>query len=142
MTAQDLTWVAVDVVASTLQDMVDSNERALHLVAPRPVPWNDVFLPIAKWLGVPAVPYSEWLARLEKSAAAASAKPSVEQHDSAHNLISFFKAEGMGGAAVPLSTEKAVRCSKALATARPIGREDAIKYVEFWAKVGHLKQAA
>ncbi|KAI0712723.1 acetyl-CoA synthetase-like protein [Cerioporus squamosus] len=139
---EDLTWVAVDVVASALQEMVDSNERALHLVSPRPVPWNAVFLPIAERLGVPAVPYSEWVARLEKSAAAASARPSVEEHDSAHNLISFFKAEGMGGAAVPLSTEKAVRCSKALANARPIGREDALNYVEFWAKVGHLKQAA
>ncbi|RDX49617.1 acetyl-CoA synthetase-like protein [Lentinus brumalis] len=139
---EDLTWVAVDVVASALQEMVDSNEPALHLVSPRPVPWNAVFLPIAERLGVPAVPYDEWLARLEKSAAAASARPGVEQHDSAHNLISFFKAEGMGGAAIPLSTEKAVRSSKALANVRPIGREDALNYVEFWAKVGHLKQAA
>ena len=122
--------------------MVDSGEGALHLVAPRAVPWDAVFLPMAERLGLPVVPYDEWVARLEKSAADARAKGGVEGHDSAHNLISFFKAEGMGGAAVPLSTEKAVRCSKALATARPIGREDAIKYVEFWAKVGHLKQVA
>ena len=53
--------------------MVDSNERALHLVSPKPVPWNAVFLPIADRLGVPAVPYEEWLERLKKAAATASA---------------------------------------------------------------------
>ena len=72
-------------------------------------------------------------------AADARAKGGVEGHDSAHNLIHFFKSEGMGGAAVPLSTEKAVRSSKALADARPLGREDAVRFVEFWAKVGHIK---
>ncbi|KAI0681684.1 male sterility protein-domain-containing protein [Cerioporus squamosus] len=136
---EDLTWVAVDVVASALQDFVESDERVLHLVSPYPVPWNSVFIPIAERLGVPAVPYTEWLARLEQSAAAASARPSAEQHDAAHNLIDFFKTSGMGGSKGPLSTEKAVRCSKALAELRPIGREDALNYVEFWGKVGHLK---
>ncbi|KAI0633130.1 acetyl-CoA synthetase-like protein [Trametes polyzona] len=137
---EDLTWVAVDVVAATLQDMVTSGERALHLVSPKPVQWNDVFVPMAERLGLPTVPYAEWLAKLEKSAAeAANAGPGVGAHDAAFNLLGFFKSEGMGGAAVPLSTEKAVRCSKSLAEARPIGREDALRYVEYWAKVGHIK---
>ena len=120
--------------------MVDSDERVLHLVSPYPVPWNNIFLPIAERLGVPAVPYAEWLARLEQSAAAAAGtRPSAEQHDAAHNLIDFFKTAGMGGSKGPLSTEKAVRCSRALAEVRPIGREDAVNYVEFWGKVGHLR---
>ena len=119
--------------------MVSSSELALHIVSPRPVPWNTVFHPIAEYLGVPAVPYTEWVARLEKSAADARAKGGVEGHDSAHNLIHFFKSEGMGGAAVPLSTERAVRASKALREARPLGKEDAVRFVEFWGKVGHLK---
>ncbi|KAI0743085.1 acetyl-CoA synthetase-like protein [Daedaleopsis nitida] len=138
---EDLTWLAVDVVAAALQDFVaaPAREPALHLVSPRPVPWDAVFLPIAERLALPAVPYAEWVARLEASAAAARAGAGVEGHDAAHNLIAFFKSEGMGGAAVPLSTERAVRASKALAGARPIGKEDALRYVEFWAKVGHLK---
>ncbi|KAI1791373.1 acetyl-CoA synthetase-like protein [Ganoderma leucocontextum] len=135
---EDLSWVAVDVVAAALQEMVDSNERALHVVSPRPVPWNTVFLPIGEYLGVPAVPYEEWVARLEESARAASALPGVQKHDAAHNLIGFFKSEGMGGAAVALSTDKAVRASKTLAGVRPIGREDALNYVRFWEQVGHL----
>ncbi|KAI0350560.1 acetyl-CoA synthetase-like protein [Trametes cingulata] len=136
---EEITWVAVDVVAAALQDMVDSNKRALHLVSPAPVQWNTVFVPIAEHLGLPTVPYAEWLAKLEQSAAAASAGPGVGQHDAAHNLLGFFKSEGMGGAAVPLSTERAVRCSKSLANVRPIGREDALNYVKFWQKVGHVK---
>ena len=119
--------------------MVDSGEGALHLVAPRAVPWDAVFLPMAERLGLPVVPYDEWVARLEKSAADARAKGGVEGHDSAHNLIHFFKSEGMGGAAVLLSTAKAVRCSKALAEARPLGSEDAVRFVEFWGKVGHVQ---
>lgn len=137
--AQDLTWVAVDVVAQTLQEMIYSGELALHVVSPRPVPWNAVFLPIAERLGLPTLPYDEWVAKLEQSAASANKGPGVEGHEAAHNLIAFFKSEGMGGAAVPLSTEKAVIASKALADARPIGKQDALNYVEFWAKVGHLK---
>ncbi|KAI0687627.1 acetyl-CoA synthetase-like protein, partial [Cerioporus squamosus] len=134
---EDLTWVAVDVVAAALQEMVDSGERALHLVSPRPVPWNTVFLPIAERLKVPIVPYAEWLARLEKSASAAGERPDVEKHDSAHNLISFFKHARMGGVSIPLSQEKALRFSKTLAKVRPIERE--VRYVEFWEKMGYVK---
>ena len=112
---------------------------ALHLVSPKPVPWNAVFLPIADRLGVPAVPYEEWLERLKKAAATASARPGVEEHEAAYNLLPFFSTAGMGGSKGPLSTEKAVRCSKALAGLRPLGKEDALHYVEFWGKVGHLK---
>ena len=118
--------------------MVDSGEGALHLVAPRAVPWDAVFLPMAERLGLPVVPYEEWVARLEKSAADARARAGVEQHDAAHNLVDFFKSTGMGGAEIVLSTDKAVKASKALASVRPIGREDALRYVQFWEKVGHL----
>ncbi len=128
----------MDVVATALQEMVDSGERALHVVSPCPVPWNTVFLPIGECLGVPAVPYDEWVARLEEAARAASELAGVEKHDAAFNLIGFFKSAGMGGAAVPLSTAKAVKASKALANVRPIGREDALNYVRYWKQVGYL----
>ncbi|KAI0772397.1 acetyl-CoA synthetase-like protein [Trametes elegans] len=136
---EEVTWVAVDVVAAALQEMVANGEGALHLISPKPVQWNDVFVPIAEKLGLPTAPYAEWLAKLEQSAAEAAAGPGVGQHDAAHNLVGFFKSEGMGGAAVPLSTAKAVKASKALADARPIGREDALNYLQYWQKVGHVK---
>ncbi|KAI9058660.1 acetyl-CoA synthetase-like protein [Trametes sanguinea] len=138
MKDEDLTWVAVDVMASTLQEMVTSGELALHLVSPKPVPWSTVFGPIAERLNLPTVPYAEWLKKLEHSAAVANAGPGVAHHESAHNLVDFFKSEGMGGAGVQLSTDKAVRCSKSLSSVRPIDRGDALRYVQYWAKVGHV----
>ena len=69
----------------------------------------------------------------------ASAHPGVEEHEAAYHLLSFFSTAGMGGSKGPLSTEKAVRVSKSLANVRPLGKEDALHYVEFWGKVGHLK---
>ena len=35
--------------------------------------------------------------------------------------------------------ERAVRASSALAGARPLCAEDAMKYVEFWIRVGHIE---
>ena len=119
--------------------MVDSNERALHLISPKPVPWDAVFVPMAQRLALPVVPYTEWVARLEASAADACAKAGVEGHDAAHNLIHFFKGETISGATVSLSTDRAVRVSKTLREARPLSKEDAVRFVEFWGKVGHLK---
>ncbi len=119
--------------------MVYSNELALHLINPKPVPWNSVFEPIAERLGVPAVPYEQWVECLDKAAAEASQGPGVEQHEAAYNLVTFFKTAGMGGSKGPLSTAKAVRVSKSLANVKPLDKEDALHYVKFWGKVGHLK---
>ena len=44
--------------------------RTIHLVHPRPVPWHNVAIHIARELGARLVPYSEWLFRLEQAAAA------------------------------------------------------------------------
>ena len=125
----------MDTAAAAILEMLQSNERVLSLTAPRPATWMDVFQPVAEILGVPLVSASKWLEKLRESARRAE---DGKGHESAHNLIGFFKSEGMGGAAVPLSTAKAVKASKALANARPLGSEDAVRYVEFWAKVGHL----
>ena len=119
--------------------MVDSGEPALHIIAPRPVPWDSLFVPMAERLGLTIVPYDEWVSRLEKNAAEARAQGGVEGHDSAHNLIHFFKGETISGATVSLSTDRAVRVSKTLREARPLSKEDAVRFVEFWGKVGHLK---
>ncbi|KAL6303205.1 male sterility protein-domain-containing protein, partial [Sparassis latifolia] len=60
-------WLPVDIVTSALLDMVSSKivEPVLNLVHPRPVTWDSLFAPAAANLGVPLVPYSEWLGRLE-----------------------------------------------------------------------------
>ena len=118
--------------------MVVSDEPILHLVSPRPVPWDMIFRPIAERLGLQLVGYAEWLGLVEASAAEESAvvRPGVVEHDSAHNLLAFFRDEGMK---VALDTEKAVVASSALACVKPLSREDAVRYMEFWAKIGHIE---
>ena len=118
--------------------MVMSDEPILHLVSPRPVSWDTIFRPIAERLGLQLVEYAEWLGLVEASAAeeSAVARPGVVEHDSAHNLLAFFRDEGMKFA---LDTEKAVGASSALACVKPLSGEDAERYVGYWAKVGHIE---
>ncbi|KAL1938320.1 hypothetical protein VTO73DRAFT_11771 [Trametes versicolor] len=126
-----VSWVPVDVAASALLEMLYSGEQVLHLSAPRPVPWNTVFGPIAEWLGVPLVPPSEWLAKLRESAKAAESGPKVGAHDSAHNLLPFFEA-AMSIKELKFDNGKAVTVSKALAELQPLGKDDALKWLQFW----------
>ncbi|OBZ74288.1 L-aminoadipate-semialdehyde dehydrogenase large subunit [Grifola frondosa] len=135
---ETVTWIAVDVAAAAILDMVHApSERVLHLTSPRPVAWNVIFDP--RRPPRHRVPYPQWLARLQDSANAAGLRPHVETHHSAHNLLEFFKSAMMGGAEVPLSTKKATKSSRNLAEVRPLCKDDAIKYVQFWASVGHIK---
>ncbi|KAI0632701.1 acetyl-CoA synthetase-like protein [Trametes polyzona] len=142
-----ISWVPVDVAASVLLEMLRAEgtttgeaERILHLTAPRPAKWNDVFAPIAGALGVPLVPSAEWLDKLRDSAKAASegARPGVGAHDAAHNLLPFFEA-AMAGKEVKFSTERAAGVSEALAQLLPVGKQDAGRWLEYWRSVGFLQ---
>ena len=126
----------VDVVASALLEAVTSGEPVLHIAAPRAVPWATLFAPIAARLALPLVPWADWLARVEQSAERAGA--GTGEHDAAHSLLAFFRSERMGGASIAMSTERAVKCSTALASARPLEAGDALLWVEFWARVGYI----
>ncbi|OSD00749.1 acetyl-CoA synthetase-like protein [Trametes coccinea BRFM310] len=131
-----LSWVPVDVAATTLLEFLHGHEPVLHLASPRPAAWQDVFGPLAEELGVPLVPVSEWADKLRKSAQEAI-DGTLKGHFSAHNLVPFFEA-ALSRKEVKLSTETAVKVSPALANMKPVGREDAKKWVEFWQGVGFL----
>ena len=87
-----MAWVPIDVAASTVLDMLrnEGDERVLHLTAPRPASWNDVFRPIADALGVPLVSSSEWLDRFRASAR--TEEEVVPKGESAHALLEFFES--------------------------------------------------
>ncbi|KAI9058630.1 acetyl-CoA synthetase-like protein [Trametes sanguinea] len=131
-----LSWVPVDVAATTLLEFLHGDEPILHLASPRPAAWQDVFGPLAEELGVPLVPVSEWADKLRKSAQEAI-DGTLKGHFSAHNLVPFFEA-ALSRKEVKLSTETAVKVSPALANMKPVGREDAKKWVAFWRGVGFL----
>ncbi|KAL7278799.1 hypothetical protein ACG7TL_007808 [Trametes sanguinea] len=140
-----LSWVPVDVAATTLLEFLQSNEPILHLASPRPAAWQDVFSALADELGVPLVPASEWLDKLRASAQDAIDRESHragapgpgDGHLSAHNLVPFFEA-ALVRKEVKLGTERAVQVSSALAHMRPVGREDVKGWVRFWRSVGFL----
>ncbi|KAI8996240.1 acetyl-CoA synthetase-like protein [Trametes punicea] len=132
-----VSWVPVDVAASALLEMLHGGEHMLHLVCPRPVPWNDVVGALAAELGVPLVPASEWVAKLRQAAQDAAKGPNVERHESAHNLVPFLETS-MERKEVKLDTAKAVKVSKTLASMKPVGKEDAAQWMRFWRAIGFL----
>ena len=44
-----------------------SSHPVLHLIYPRPTPWRTLLTGVASALGVPLVPYSEWLGALPRA---------------------------------------------------------------------------
>ena len=114
----------------------DNQEPVFHLIAPRTVPWDTIFHPIAERLGLQVAPYADWLVHVKQSAEDARQGADAGKHDAAHSLLDFFSGAGVD---VELSTEKAVRVSKALTELEPLSAEDAMRYVEFWGKVGYIR---
>lgn len=125
--------------------------QTVHLVHPRPVSWTTIFTPIAKSLGVPLVPYAEWLASMEKNLADTS-RNSVEavKENPALLLIDMFRpyVEGATGneardaLGVPqLATVEAQRASSALHPENlpVLGLEDAEGWLAYWRKAGLLR---
>jgi len=136
---EEVTWLPVDTAASALLDMVHSDEQVLHLVHPRPVPWKDIFAPIADRLKLSLIPYDNWLEHLRKAADGDHGEPIANGgHSAATHLREFFE-NNVEAADVRLSTEKAVKVSRALDNARPLGKDDAMKWLDFWARVGHIQ---
>lgn len=128
-------------------DMLDAKEEVLHIVHPRPVPWNTIASAFAKELNLPLVPYQKWLEGLERKFAEAGQKPAQIGQAFADvpalRLIDFFRAakpvpglEPLGMR--PLASEKAQLSSRTLREAEKIGPKDVEKWVAFWRKSGFL----
>ncbi|RPD70255.1 acetyl-CoA synthetase-like protein [Lentinus tigrinus ALCF2SS1-7] len=130
-----VSWVPIDIAASTLLEVLHGNEGIVHLTSPRPVTWNDIIKPIAAKLNVPLVPAEEWLKRLRDDAARPGSQ--TRGHESAHQLIGFFEA-AMAEKEVRFGTEKAVKASPTLRDMQSLGEKDALKWLEFLNKVGFL----
>src|SRR5260221_7770192 len=139
------------VAASAIVDFRHTTSPVVHLSHPDPATWTEIISPIARALRVPLVPFSQWLAFLEKDLG----KPSRTEVEAATanpvlRIIDIFRPfkdgmpvtkarEAMG---VPvLSTVKAVKASPALQrqNLKSLGREDAIGWLKYWKKKGFIK---
>ena len=135
---QTVSWVPVDTAALALLEMVQSNERILHLTAPRPATWNDIFGLITENLGLSVVPVDDWLAKLQESAREAEqGNIAAEGVESAHVLMQFFESL-LANPEMRLGTTLAVKASPSLAGMRSLGSEDTERWVSFWQSVKYL----
>ncbi|RPD58184.1 acetyl-CoA synthetase-like protein [Lentinus tigrinus ALCF2SS1-7] len=141
-----VTWFPAYEAAKAFAEMPRSRERFLHLVHPRPTPWHDIMAPIAKSLGVPLVPYEQWLAALKTSVEHGSAaEVEAMKLNPALRLLPFYESQGrtmsrdrepMG--LVYLDTTKAQAASPALADLPALDAERAQRWVEAWKKAGFI----
>jgi hypothetical protein len=128
-----IAWVPVDVVARSLIAMARADAPVFNVIAPRPIPWSTVFGAFARALNVPLVDYDAWV---ERVAAAAEANRDAENVP-AFALVDFFRAAKFGERKT--CVERAVEVAEALREMEPLAEEDALRYVQFWRKIGHLK---
>ena len=141
-----MSWFPAYEAAKAFIEMRHSPEPFVHLVHPHPVPWNVLLTPIAKKLGALLVSYDEWLAALEGSIAAGSTgELKAMEANPALRILPFFR--GQKGEVTPgrealgfvmLSTEKARRVSKTLATLPKLDAARAMSWVEAWKRSGFV----
>lgn len=150
---QVVSWLPLHVAAAAIIDFRNSKAQTVHLAHPNPVPWTDVFGPIAAALRVPLIPYADWLARLEADLADKSrTEAEAAMNNPALHLISMFrpfrdggvKTEAREAMGVPLlQTTEAVKASPALRRQNlaPLNAKDALAWVKFWKSAGLLKSS-
>ncbi|TFY82198.1 hypothetical protein EWM64_g1812 [Hericium alpestre] len=130
-----VSWIPVDVAASTLLDMLGSSEPVLHLVHPNPTTWFDIAVHTSTALRLPLAPYDEWLARLRAQAVGGdTTNPAVQ-------LLEFFNGLAEGGEPA-LSTDRAVQVSDSLRGAAQVGEADIKRWVGYWRGIGFLAPTA
>ncbi|VDB85408.1 unnamed protein product [Peniophora sp. CBMAI 1063] len=130
---EPISWVPVDVVATTLIDMTRSEEPVFNLVAPVPSDWKTVFGAFAKQLNLPLMAYDKWTSRVSAAAETYTGDRDVQPLA----LADFFQA-GKFGEGTTISTERACKASPALANMSPIGEKDVTLYLDFWKRIGFL----
>ncbi|KAI1792211.1 acetyl-CoA synthetase-like protein [Ganoderma leucocontextum] len=128
--------------ARAFVEMRKSSARTLHLVHPRPVAWKAIIAPIAQELDVPLVPYSEWLAALERGAAEGSTdEVDAMRVNPALRLLDFFRAQGAARSETGGSYQAVRLASEELARMPELKAEDAERWVAAWRASGFLPAA-
>lgn len=150
--------VPFDICAAALLDFLNAPcdllaravaTHTIHLVHPRPVPWNDIATHLAHELGARLAPYVEWLNALERAAAKQErgGKP-LKSRMWAVRLPPFFYSldvtpltgpramgfpewDGQGGAAASPTLAKPALTQ--------LGAEDVKKWIRYWRTTGFIQ---
>ncbi|KAL5495878.1 PKS3 [Sanghuangporus weigelae] len=159
-------WNRTHIKARALLDMLETTERYVHLVNPRPIPETALIAIFARKLCLPVVHIDDWMKALQQSyddviavVPKVDGKPSrmllrqtFENNPAARMLGFFWRVQGScrGKPLRPDTTTACtplVRCEKAVAASRTlrdpllpqIGEEDVDGWLESWKTVGFLE---
>ncbi|PCH42383.1 acetyl-CoA synthetase-like protein [Wolfiporia cocos MD-104 SS10] len=142
--SKSVDWVPIEIAASAVIDFRKVS-GIVHLVHPRPTAWHTLARAIADIFTVPLVPYEQWLAVLERAAAATD--PSAAQDGKGNatlralSLLDFFRGVGAkletGRRAMglpELEVTHAVQVSPTLAdpALRRLCEEDVTRWIAYW----------
>lgn len=144
--ANTVNWLPVDVAAASMVEMFDSPPGVYHLTHPSPVSWTIPMQEAARIMNVPLVPYTQWLASLEKQASSQTGE--TLQNNPALRLLDFFRYTTRRGNLTntdnflepELSCAKALRESPTLRSivSNPLGAQDVAKWFGYWRSVGFI----
>ncbi|KAI5119742.1 hypothetical protein M0805_008672 [Coniferiporia weirii] len=148
---QTVSWIAIDTAARAVAEMRDSPVQVLHLAHPNPDTWASLFGPVSADLGIPLVPYAEWLARIEgsrRTGSSANADVDAEARANPAGLIAeFFRGaahvgqqDGEAMGLKRLALDGALRVSQTMrdAGAEPLSVESVRKWIVYWKKIGFI----
>ncbi len=139
--------IASKVVTELAFSQLQSGElNVFHVAHPRPTSWSSIFEIISRELGVPLVPYSEWLDCLEATATTGSQS---FLDNPASRMIQFYRfaatcdfnnprKEAMGLTAMSMDHSKKVSLTLARSDLGQLNAENVKQWLSFWTKVGFI----
>ncbi|PLB44277.1 putative polyketide synthase [Aspergillus steynii IBT 23096] len=141
-----LSWYPVDLVASTLADLLlskssptqEDNQLIYHIDNPARQPWKEMISSLASTLDIPLdriVPYEQWLDRMRRFRASPVDNPALQLLDL---FTYYFIPMSCGG--LVLDTEKTRVHSPTMQSMQPVSGDLVKLYVEAWKRSGFLNQ--
>lgn len=142
-------WIPADVVAGAIVDLTDASATGVfHLVHPKPIEASLIFKTFSTRLGLDVVPYDAWYDALKQAYVAVSATSQSENMDRdelekafeklpALRLLDFFASSSIADGEFGVRNvvnERAVKASRSLREAPPLGVENVERWIKEWSK--------
>ena len=126
---QDANWVPLEVVGSVVTEIRDTPSSVIHIAHPKPASWRYIIGRVSRTLGVPIVPFLDWLARLEALAAS-----SRDSETTAIALLETYRTVDPSATNITprMSNVAALRESPTLAAAQPLTEKDIDSWLSYW----------
>ncbi|KZT61198.1 acetyl-CoA synthetase-like protein [Calocera cornea HHB12733] len=149
-----VSWIPTDVAAESIievmhgsADTPSGTSTYLHLVHPHPVSWDSMLAPLATQLDCTLVPFSKWLRALSEAAedhTEVTRNPAIKLLDFYRQIAESEGAREPETVTIPkareamglpnLETDQAEARSETLRKLKPLGEEDAQRWMAYWRK--------